>query len=190
MYLMGNHDERTAFAAAMLGDQGPVRVGATGLQECTVRGLRVIGLDSVVAGQNYGHLGAPQLDALADALATPAEHGTIVAMHHPPIRTPVPGIDDIGLDNPGALATAMAGGDVRMVVAGHTHHATGGAIGAIPVWVSGGCVYWSDAFSPAGRGRGVVGGQFSRIDVFDSSVVATAIPLGPHRPVYELDPVS
>lgn len=192
LYLPGNHDDR-ATLADVLGDQhgdqhGDQRGTGTGspVQQRTVRGLRVVGLDSTVPGAAHGHLAGRQLDELARILAQPAEHGTILALHHPPIHSPVAGIDAIGLRNPGDLADVIRGGDVRLIVAGHTHHAVAGALAGVPVWVSGACVYWSDALPERGRSRGAAGGQFSRIDVFPDGVVATAIPLGPHETVYEV----
>lgn len=90
MYLPGNHDDRATFAATLLGADGAAAARPR-LQQRTVRGLRVVGLDSVVPGRSGGHLDAGQLRELAEMLRTPAGAGTILALHHPPIRTPVPG---------------------------------------------------------------------------------------------------
>ena len=54
-----------------------------------VDGLRVVALDTSVPGYHHGELEPGQLAWLADVLATPAPHGTLLAMHHPPIPVPM-----------------------------------------------------------------------------------------------------
>ena len=84
VWVMGNHDERTAYAQGLFDsdDDGPQdRVH-------DVDGLRIVALDTSVPGYHHGEVTDDQLAWLADVLATPAEHGTILALHHPPIPSP------------------------------------------------------------------------------------------------------
>lgn len=87
VYAMGNHDARGAFRA-VLGDgqSGPAAstAGPAGpvLSAGVVRGHRVVVLDSSVPRAGYGRLGPDQLDWLRLELATPAEHGTVLVVHH------------------------------------------------------------------------------------------------------------
>ena len=54
-----------------------------------VAGLRIVSLDTSVPGYHHGELTDDQLAWLADVLATPAPHGTLLALHHPPIPIPM-----------------------------------------------------------------------------------------------------
>ena len=82
IWVMGNHDERGAFREVLLGQHPSV---APVDRVYWLGGLRVIALDSTVPGHHYGEVTSAQLDWLAEELASPAPHGTILAMHHPPI---------------------------------------------------------------------------------------------------------
>ena len=89
---MGNHDERAAYARGLfdrdLGDHDELAVPA---QDAVydVGGLRIVALDTSVPRYHHGELSDEQLDWLADVLTTPAEHGTVLALHHPPIPVPM-----------------------------------------------------------------------------------------------------
>lgn len=54
-----------------------------------VDGLRIVALDTSVPGYHHGALRPEQLAWLADVPATPVEHGTLVALHHPPLPLPM-----------------------------------------------------------------------------------------------------
>ena len=85
VWVMGNHDERAPFARSLFGSDDD------GSQDRAydVAGLRVLALDTSVPGYHHGDLTDDQLGWLADHLATPAPHGTLLAMHHPPIPVPM-----------------------------------------------------------------------------------------------------
>ena len=51
-------------------------------------GLRIIALDTSVPGYHHGELTDAQLAWLADVLATPAPHGTLLALT-PPLPVPM-----------------------------------------------------------------------------------------------------
>ncbi|GAA2396180.1 hypothetical protein GCM10010432_64310 [Catellatospora methionotrophica] len=132
-----------------------------------VRGLRVIVLDSTIDGQTGGALTAGQLDWLAAELAEPAEHGTLLALHHPPLPGTSALIDRITLDpaSRSALGDVVAGTDVRLIAAGHYHQPMGGVLRGIPVWVAGAVAYTSEAFPPPGTHRGLPLPSFARLEI-------------------------
>ena len=85
--------------------------------------IRVLTLDSRRPGRDDGALGAEQLARLDADLAAGDGRPAIVALHHPPIATGMPFLDDIGLD-PGdgaALGEIAARHRVARIVAGHVH---------------------------------------------------------------------
>ena len=84
IWVMGNHDDRAAFRARLLGEPPAATAPVDRVDE--LDGLRVITLDTTVPGPppRRGRADA-QLDWLAEELATPAPLGTILAMHHPPV---------------------------------------------------------------------------------------------------------
>ncbi|MEV0585688.1 metallophosphoesterase [Nonomuraea sp. NPDC050310] len=180
---MGNHDERAAFRSALLGeepsDEPYDRVS-------WIRGLRVVTLDSTVPGAHHGELDEAQLDRLAGVLAEPAPDGTVLVLHHPPIRSVLPLMDGIGLREPEKLAGVLAGTDVRLVLAGHTHSATWGTLAGIPVWVGPGNAYGADTLPPAGITRALNVQAFTRIDLGPDGPLITVVPLTQAPPVYEL----
>lgn len=183
IYTMGNHDERGAFRAEVLGEQPSTADYDT---VTTVGGLRVVSLDSSEPGQHDGHLSGEQLAWLGDVLATPAPRGTVLVCHHPPLPSPVPTVHLLRLREAGRLARVVEGSDVRLVVTGHAHHAGCGALGGIPVWVGPALAYGVAAVPPSGRLRARADAAFSRIDVFGDQVVATAVPLSSAEGVYDV----
>lgn len=141
-YTTGNHDERVAFGKVLgSGHAEPELVLESGAGEraavSTVGGWRFVTLDSLVPGKVHGRVSAAQLDWLKDVLGTPAERGTVLALHHPPIALGISATQPVfGLRNPGDLATAIRGSDVRLVLTGHYHLQLFGFLAAVPVWVT------------------------------------------------------
>ena len=88
IWAMGNHDERGAFRQELFGLQ-PTDRPVDFVYD--VNGLRVITLDTSVPGKHHGVVTPEQLDWLAEVLSEAAPHGTILAMHHPP----VPSVQDL-----------------------------------------------------------------------------------------------
>ena len=175
VWTMGNHDERAPFAKGLYDsdDAGPQdRVH-------DVDGLRIVALDTSVPGYHHGELTADQLVWLADVLATPAEHGTLLAMHHPPLPLPMlRAAELIELHDQQALADVIAGTDVRGILAGHLHLSTWSTFAGVPVSVASATCYTSD---PAPIDRfvsGVDAGQaFSMVHTYDDRLVHTIVPL-------------
>ena len=150
VYLPGNHDERRTFSRRLL--DAAVSGGGPLNQVHWHGGLRIIGLDSTVPGMAHGELDDATLGFLRAELATPAPDGTLVALHHPPIPSPVEPISGTRLRNGDALGAALAGSDVRLVICGHYHHVMLGAVGGVPVWVSPAVSDQTDVTSPGSCG--------------------------------------
>ncbi|WP_199432913.1 metallophosphoesterase [Qaidamihabitans albus] len=184
VYAMGNHDERGAFRAELLGEPRSDR-------DCDhvrmVGGLRVAVLDSSEPGRHDGHLSPAQLEWLADVLAKPAPWGSVLVVHHPPLPSPVPTVHLLRLRGAERLAEVLDGSDVRLVVSGHAHHAGCGALAGVPVWVGPAMAYGVAAVPPRGRLRAGADAAFSRIDVFGEDIVATAVPMSRADEVYDVD---
>ncbi|XVQ15761.1 metallophosphoesterase [Spirillospora sp. CA-255316] len=183
LYAMGNHDERAAFRSELLGEEPSTDTCDT---VRTIGGVRVVLLDSTEPGSHDGHLSDAQLDWLATVLAAPAPLGTILVCHHPPLPSPVPTVHLLRLRGAERLAEVIGGSDVRLVVAGHAHHAAAGALSGVPVWVGPALAYGVAGFPPRGRLRAGAEAAFSRIDVFGAQVVATSVPVPSAAEVYDV----
>jgi 3',5'-cyclic-AMP phosphodiesterase len=174
VYLPGNHDDRDEFRRRLAGGDGAP--GAPVNQTHWRDGLRIIALDSTIPGEDGGALDDQTLRYLRSELATPAPDGTIVALHHPPILSPVEPMARMALRDPGRLRDAIAGSDACLVLCGHSHHEAFGMLGATPVWVSPAIAYRLDVTS-TGAFRGVPGTAFSGIRLGDDGPVVTVYPV-------------
>lgn len=177
VWVMGNHDDRDAFRRGLLGDalggQKPVdRVD-------DVNGLRVITLDTTVPGHHHGALASEQLDWLAEELSIPAPHGTILAMHHPPVPSVLDLAVAVELREQAALAEVLEGSDIRSIIAGHLHYSTTATFAGIPVSVASASCYTQDLNVPVGGTRGRDGARaFNLVHVYPSTVLHSVVPLG------------
>lgn len=183
IYAMGNHDERSAFRAELLGEDPASDAPYDAVH--WVDGLRVVVLDSSIPGFGDGRLDDTQLDWLAGQLAEPAPRGTVLVLHHPPLPSPVSPIHLLRLREPERLAEVLAGSDVRIVLSGHSHHTGTGTVAGIPVWITPALSYQFDALPPRDRLRGTDGTGISRIDVIDGAVTVTAIDLAADPTVFD-----
>ncbi|MFF2550380.1 metallophosphoesterase [Nocardia sp. NPDC058058] len=185
VYVMGNHDERGAFGTELLGlTLSPDRPHDY-VRE--VAGLRVIALDSTIPGRHDGRLEPSQLQWLADELRTPAPRGTLLAVHHPPLRSALAAARILKLHNTDDLADVVAGTDVRMIVSGHHHLTSAGSLAGIPVWIGPAVAYRIDAMAAAGRQQATDGFGFTRIDVIGAAFVATAVEVTAATQLYDRD---
>lgn len=176
IWVMGNHDERAPFAELLLGDE-PTSAPQDRVYE--VNGLRIIALDSTVPGYHHGDLDPEQLTWLREQLASPAPHGTLLALHHPPIPSPVELMAIIELDHQAELAEVVRGSDVRGVLAGHLHYSTSGTFAGVPVSVAAATCYTIDSSAEPGTLAGVDGGQtFNLVHVYADQVVHSIVPIG------------
>lgn len=112
--LPGNHDDGISADYA-------VRAGE----------LRLVACDSTIPGRDDGELDLEWLEATLDE---DRDSPTIVAMHHPPILTGIPVLDEIGLTNRAELARLLERSpQVQRVIAGHVHRGAFGVVGGCGV---------------------------------------------------------
>jgi 3',5'-cyclic-AMP phosphodiesterase len=119
--LPGNHDLRKplreAFGLPGEGDDPVSHVVDLGP-------LRLICLDSTIPGAEGGSLDGGRIEWLDATLAADAGTPTVLALHHPPLRTEIPTFERIGLapESRDALAEVIARHpQVLRIVAGHVH---------------------------------------------------------------------
>jgi 3',5'-cyclic AMP phosphodiesterase CpdA len=126
----GNHDNRAAFRAAFgvqawMPAEGPIN------WVVDLPDTRLIGLDTLVEGQGAGRLQPTSLAFLTQALNSAGGRATVVALHHPPLRTGIRFMDNIGLENTADLVAAIpAKSGQAIFLAGHVHGVYLGRIGA------------------------------------------------------------
>jgi len=182
VWVMGNHDERAAYARGLF-DRDLSQYAETDVpaQDAVydVAGLRIISLDTSLPGYHHGELSEEQLTWLADVLATPAEHGSVLALHHPPIPVPmVPQAAVIELHGMDRLAAVLEGTDVRLIMGGHYHYSTYSTFAGIPVSVASASCYTTDVAPRDMLIAGVNGHQaFTMVHVYDDRVVNTVVPI-------------
>lgn len=173
VFAMGNHDHREAFRAVLGGgqpDAGEQELEGIDLDRPVAsvvdqNGWRVVVLDSSVPGSGYGTLGSAQLSFLQAALAEPADQGTVVVVHHPPVRAQTDLLQALALDEDDGqrLIEIVQGTDVRVILSGHYHLPITEIVGGVPVTVAPGATNLSRAFAdPA---------EESAIDGFGGAVV-------------------
>jgi 3',5'-cyclic-AMP phosphodiesterase len=175
IWVMGNHDERAAYSRNLFdveSEEPQDRVHE-------VAGLRIVSLDTTVPGWHHGELRASQLDWLADVLATPGLHGTVLAMHHPPIPVPMMRIAEIiELRDQQPLADLVAGSDVRAIIGGHFHFTSYSTFAGVPVSVASATCYTSE-LSPNQRLLSAVDAHqsFTMVHVYADRVVHSVVPI-------------
>ncbi|GAA1967364.1 phosphodiesterase [Microbacterium deminutum] len=187
-WVMGNHDDRTAFRSQLLGEHtgDPMRP-IDRVDE--LDGLRLVTLDSTVPGLHHGELRDEQLAWLAEVLRTPAPLGTILAMHHPPVPSVLPLASTVELRDQARLARVLRGTDVRAILAGHLHYSTFASFAGIPVSVASSTCYAQDLTVPVGGTRPQDGAQaFNLVHVYDHTIVHTVVPVHAPRTLEFIDP--
>ncbi len=176
IWVMGNHDDRAAFRSGLLGERGDARPVD---RVDDVNGLRVITLDSTVPGHHHGAIAPEQLDWLAEELSIPAPHGTILAMHHPPMPSVLDLAVAVELRDQGALAEVVEGSDIRSIIAGHLHYSSTATFAGVPVSVASASCYTQDLNVPVGGTRGRDGARaFNLVHVYPTTVLHSVVPLG------------
>jgi len=175
VWCMGNHDDRAAYSRELFGEESD----ASQDRVYDVAGLRIVSLDTTVPGWHHGEVAESQLAWLRDVLATPAQHGTILALHHPPIPSPmVPASELIELRDTEGLADVLRGSDVRAIVGGHYHFSSHSTFAGIPVSVASATCYLADP-APLDRFISAVDGHTSvnAVHVYADRVVHTVVPV-------------
>lgn len=184
IWVMGNHDTRTPFRQLLLdSDAGEESVDMV----YDIRGLRIVALDSTVPGAHHGEITDEQYAWLAEVLAEPAPHGTLIALHHPPVPSLIGAIGFVELRDQQRFADAIAGTDVRGVLGGHLHFTTFSEIGGVPVSVASATCYTQDLNVEPGGMRGQDGAQgFNLVHLYNDRVMHTVVPIGEFSTVYEV----
>ncbi|MEW1952179.1 metallophosphoesterase [Terrabacter sp. NPDC080008] len=174
----GNHDERRAMARVLHGvDTDEPQDAVT-----HVRGLRIIAIDSAVPGYHHGGFSDPQYAWLTRELATSAEHGTILVIHHAPIVYRSPVMQLLDFREAGRLQATIEGSDVRAILSGHLHVTSFGTLGGVPVLVAGGVSYVDDVGAPRELLMAVDGPQsWNLVEVHPDHVVGTVVPVAQHE---------
>lgn len=176
IWVMGNHDDRGSFREGLLAERASAR---TIDRVYDVNGLRVITLDSTVPGEHWGEVTGAQLDWLAEELSVRAPHGTILAMHHPPLPSVLDLAVAVELRDQGGLAEVLFGTDVRSIIAGHLHYSSTGTFAGIPVSVASATCYTQDLNVPVGGTRGRDGARaFNLVHVYGTTVLHSVVPVG------------
>ncbi|WP_104199662.1 phosphodiesterase [Cryobacterium sp. Y29] len=185
IWVMGNHDNRSAFRAELL-DQLPSESPID--RSYDLNGLRIITLDTSVPGHHHGAVTDQQLLWLAEELRVPAPDGTILAMHHPPIPSVLDLATAVELRDQERLAEVLRGSDVRSIIAGHLHYSSMAMFAGIPVSVSSATCYTQDLNVPVGGTLGRDGARaFNLVHVFPSTVLHSVVPLGQHPTLEYVD---
>lgn len=200
IYAMGNHDLRTSFRK-VLGDghgatasPGAADPGSTlagpvdGVS--TVGPWRIVTIDSSVPGAGYGELDDGQLNRLAEVLATPAEAGTVLVIHHPPAPAFTALLQALELYNPEDLLEVVRGSDVRVILSGHYHHPLRQTFAGIPVIVTPGVANAADVLAPEGTERATIGSGGTLVTVTADDVRSSVLrAYGPEdgRQLFHLD---
>lgn len=186
IWVMGNHDDRAPFSEILLGETPDTAPKDRGHH---LGGLRVIVLDSTVPGFHHGELSTDQLDWLAQELSTPAPHGTLLALHHPPIPTPIALMGLIELEDQAALARVIRGTDVRGVLAGHLHYTTFSTFAGVPISVAAASCYAIDVIADQSKILSAVsaGVGASLVHVYPDQVVFSSVPVDPGQEFTSFD---
>ncbi|MCM2972888.1 MULTISPECIES: phosphodiesterase [Larsenimonas] len=121
-WLPGNHDNLQV-----------MREARSLIEEVDLGPWRALLLDTHVSGEVAGELGEAQIDALERKLEAD-DRPTLIAMHHPPISVNSEWMDQIRLRDEAAFWHILSTNpQVRLVLAGHVHHAFHGSVQGIDV---------------------------------------------------------
>ncbi|AMM21255.1 3',5'-cyclic-nucleotide phosphodiesterase [Frondihabitans sp. PAMC 28766] len=189
VWVMGNHDARPVYSREFFG------IELEGADEqhpqdrvYDVGGLRIIAFDSTVPGYHHGDVDGAQLEWLAGVLAEPAPHGTLLALHHPPIKTPLELMNLLQLQHQDELAEVVRGTDVRAILGGHLHYSTFGLFAGVPVSVASATCNTMDLTAPPRELRQIDALRtFSLVHVYPDGITHSTLPVDDYVPVDTLD---
>lgn len=117
----GNHDSREAMRrefsdCAWMPAQGRL------CYEIDLGSFRLLALDSLVDGKDYGMLGADQLGWLEERLAASRAARVLIMVHHPPINSGIAVMDTMKLRDAAAFGDIVAGHpNIERILCGHMH---------------------------------------------------------------------
>lgn len=123
LYLLpGNHDDRQVLRQAFPDQPAWMEIGFC-QYSIPIGSTQLIALDSIVPRKDAGVLCRERLAWLEATLQQTPDRPTILALHHPPFRTLIDGMDAIGLlDGADELqAIVDRHPQVQCLIAGHVH---------------------------------------------------------------------
>lgn len=133
----GNHDCRESLRRVLHGLPG--LAGGSRFIQYVVEDLpiRLVMLDTLVAGHNHGELCAERLDFLERSLAAAPDRPTMIAMHHPPFVSGISFMDRDNLRNAADFAAIVGRHrQVERIVCGHVHRAVTGQVAQVPAVIA------------------------------------------------------
>lgn len=177
IWVMGNHDERPEYSS-LLFDETPSTAPQDRVYD--INGLRIVSFDTSVPGYHHGAMSDAQLEWLADVLATPAEHGTLLALHHPPVPTPLLwAMEMLELNGQDRLEAVIRGTDVRGILGGHLHFSTHSTFAGVPVSVAAATCYTLTLTAKDRLLSGVNADQaMNLVHVYSDRLVHSVVPIG------------
>ena len=138
--LPGNHDERQPLLDTFAGQYGLIDDGHDFVRTVIDDGpLRLVALDTSVAGHHQGAIPEERAAWLAEALGAAPNKPTLIFMHHPPFETGIWWMDSLGIHDGGLERLAAVLGRHRQVVsitAGHLHRTIHATFAGIPITVA------------------------------------------------------
>lgn len=170
--VLGNHDDPVAARILPGHEDSHVRV-------VELEHLRLILLDS-----HTGGITAQQRELVADTLRTRYGLGTVIALHHAPLGSPMPVLAKQGLRDPDSLMSLLEGSDTRLILAGHFHHALSATVSGIPVSVGPSLAYHQVMNAGPATVSGFDSPMFSLIHLTESSYSTAAIGLHSPEPLF------
>jgi Icc protein len=119
----GNHDRRETMRE-VLGSRFPTLMQDTAFLHYVVDdfSVRLIGLDTVVAGEHGGEICPVRQAWLAGTLEAGGGRPTLIVMHHPPFRTGVPAMDPMMCRTSPAFENLIQDHpEIGLIATGHYH---------------------------------------------------------------------
>lgn len=122
--ISGNHDDATNFKKAFADHRYLPGTGSSLHYVVEEFPLRLIGLDTTVAGEVGGRICEARRQWLNERLREQPERPTLIFMHHPPLQTGIFGLDENPFSGDTELETLIAKHpQVEIIVCGHVHRA-------------------------------------------------------------------
>ena len=171
---LGNHDDRALFRQCVLGVDAGHPTDPYYYSE-QIGGLRIIILDT--RGGTGGTIGVDdeQLDWLEHELTEPAQHGSLVVMHHPPLPTAVSDLN-ARVANVARLRQVLEGNRVRGILSGHVHFSNVGCFAGAVCASAPATVSLMDPSTQDGH-RHLAGSGFNLVHLQESELIINPVYL-------------
>jgi 3',5'-cyclic AMP phosphodiesterase CpdA len=126
----GNHDRREVLKTSLAHLPGVTADPKFVQYAIDDHEIRLVMLDTVIAGSSAGELCADRLAWLEETLGADTQKPTIVVMHHPPFACGIRHMDRINLLNAPAFAEVIARHpQVKRILCGHHHRPINALVG-------------------------------------------------------------